>query len=670
MTENGKRILCYLFIPLSLIYMELALKFWCFGSVSAKGAVYTTLLSGAFGFALCLACCIGKRFSRVMVSVWLVIAFLIFGTQAVYFRIFKAFLALFSVTKAGGVVADFFDQALIGIWNSLPFLLAIALPLVLWFVFGKRLADCARPKVRHRACLAGLFLVLQLGAVCGIMAKQPGYMSPGYLYSDTLIPSLSQEYFGLVTTTRIDLRELMLTQPEPELAPLLPQMDSDTAQSGTEEAKKSTPAELLPPEGSTDKNVLDIDFDRLISETQDSALREMHGYFQNREATNKNAQTGLFAGKNLIWIVAESFSAEVIDETLTPTLYKLSSEGYTFENFYDPLWGVSTSDGEYVTMTGLLPKYGVWSFSLSSGNYMPFSIANLLNHEGYGSYAFHPHNYSYYDRDKSHPNMGYVWRARGNGLQITDQFPESDVEMVEQSIGSYVNSSPFHVYYLTVSGHMFYTFSGNPMAAKHEAEVQHLPYSESVRAYLACNLELEEALSTLLCELEAAGELENTVIALSTDHYPYALSEQELAELRGAPCADEMELYRNAFILWSADLEEPETVTKPCSALDILPTLCNLFGLPYDSRLLMGRDMFSDAEGLVIFADHSFITPRGRYNAGADTFEPVPGAFASEEEMQQYVRDTLGEVDRMFAYSAEILMQDYYATVFSVPEEE
>ena len=72
----------------------------------------------------------------------------------------------------------------------------------------------------------------------------------------------------------------------------------------------------------------------------------------------------------------------------------------------------------------------------------------------------------------------------------------------------------------------------------------------------------------------------------------------------------------------------------------------------------------------MIFADHSFITPRGRYNAGADTFEPVPGAFASEEEMQQYVRDTLGEVDRMFAYSAEILMQDYYATVFSVPEEE
>lgn len=669
MTANGKKILCYLFIPLSLIYMELAFKFWCFGSVSAKGAVYTTLLSGAFGFALSLSCCVGKRFSRATATVWLVIAFLLFGTQAVYFRIFKAFLALFSVTKAGGVVADFFDQALIGIWNSLPFLLAAAVPLVLWLVFGRQLADCAQPKTLYRAGLAGLFLVLQLAAVCGVMAKQPGYMSPGYLYSDTLIPSLSQEYFGLITTTRIDLRELMLTQPEPELAPLLPLPDHDEAETDEEE-RQSTPAELSVPEDGADRNVLDIDFDRLISETEDSTLLEMHRYFQNREATNKNAQTGLFAGKNLIWIVAESFSAEVIDETLTPTLYKLCSEGYTFENFYDPLWGVSTSDGEYVTLTGLLPKYGVWSFSLSSENYMPFSIANMLNDEGYSSYAFHPHNYSYYDRDKSHPNMGYVWQAKGNGLNVTDQFPESDVEMVEQSVGSYVSSPPFHVYYLTVSGHMFYTFPGNPMAAKHEAETANLPYSEGVRAYLACNLELEDALSMLLRELDAAGELENTVIALSADHYPYALSDQELSELRGAPIGDELELYRNAFILWSAELEEPVTVTKPCSTLDILPTLSNLFGLPYDSRLLMGRDMFSDAEGLVVFADHSFITPRGRYNAGSDAFEPVPGIFASEEEMQKYVHETLEEVDRMFTYSAEILMQDYYATVFSVPAQE
>ena len=37
-----------------------------------------------------------------------------------------------------------------------------------------------------------------------------------------------------------------------------------------------------------------------------------------------------------------------------------------FDNFYTPLWGVSTSDGEYVTTTGLIPKSGVWSYSLSS----------------------------------------------------------------------------------------------------------------------------------------------------------------------------------------------------------------------------------------------------------------------------------------------------------------
>ena len=69
---------------------------------------------------------------------------------------------------------------------------------------------------------------------------------------------------------------------------------------------------------------------------------------------------------------------------------------------------------------------------------------------------------------------------------------------------------------------------------------------------------------------------------------------------------------------------------KPCYSVDIIPTLSNLFGLEYDSRLLAGQDILSDAPGLVIFNDYSYLTELGRYNADTDTFTPNEGAGAGK----------------------------------------
>lgn len=96
----------------------------------------------------------------------------------------------------------------------------------------------------------------------------------------------------------------------------------------------------------------------------------------------------------------------------------------------------------------------------------------------------------------------------------------------------------------------------------------------------------------LLERLEEAGELDNTVIALAGDHYPYGLSSSEISEFRGHQIDETYELYKSTFILWTPGME-PETVDKLSSNMDILPTLSNMFGLEYDSRLLMGRDIFS-----------------------------------------------------------------------------
>ena len=685
MSEFLRKKLCFFYIPLSLIYMELVFKLWCFRTVSARGFLYTALLTGAVGFALSLCSCLRGKFSRCMPWIWLLLAFLLFGTQAVYFRIFKTFVALFSLTKAGGVFGSFLGQALMGILNTSPCLLALALPMILWIIFRKKLTPEEEVSTPQRAWMAGMFLVMHLAAVCSIMGGSYAVMSPAYLYSKALIPNLSEDSFGVITTLRLDLRDLMLTHGDPdqltipedvfvmpspspavEATPVpsqAPAVDTPDA-----EAPLFTPQELAAEDA--EQNVLRIDFDTLIEQESDPALADLHAYFRDREPTAKNEYTGMFAGKNLIWIVAESFSSLALEPEHTPTLCRLSQEGFVFDNFYNPLWGVSTSDGEYVTLCSLLPKYGIWSFSASSENYMPFALGNQLSAQDYLTIGYHNHTYNYYDRDKSHPNIGYEWIARGSGLEVRDQFPESDVEMIDNTVWDYVEDAPFHIYYLTVSGHMFYDFYSNAMAIKHHDDVTDLDMSDTARAYIACNMELDAAVSLLLEELEAAGELENTVIVLSGDHYPYALDTPELEELHGGPFADELELYRSTLIIWSGDMREPVHVDKYCSSLDILPTLSNLFGVPYDSRLLMGRDVFSDSAPLIVFSNHSFITDKGRFIAVSDEFLPAEGADWSDESPTEYARRMHEEIDRMFSCSSDILLRDYYAAVFKrVPEE-
>ena len=273
--------------------------------------------------------------------------------------------------------------------------------------------------------------------------------------------------------------------------------------------------------------------------------------------------------------------------------------------------------------------------------------------------AYHDHTYDYYHRDVSHPNMGYDYKGVGNGLEIATTWPESDLEMMEVTVPEYINEPKFHVYYLTVSGHMNYNFEGNMMAQKNRGAVQHLDLSEPSKAYLACNIELDKAMENLLAQLEAAGKLDNTVIMLSPDHYPYGLEKQYIDELAGHVVEENFELYKSNLILWSGSMEQPVYVDKLCSSVDILPTLLNLFGVEYDSRLLMGRDILSTSPGMVLFSNASFMTEYGMYNSVTEEWMPASDAVVSDD----YVESMKKVTNNKFKVSSKILDYDYYAHI-------
>lgn len=662
-SKTMHRLGLFFFFPVAVFYMELVVKIYCFDNFSVRGLFYILLFSAAIGLVAAVLSTSWSQLANRRVSLILMLLLtVLMGIQIVYFTIFETFFTLFSVTGAGDAIGEFWSVAMDGLLHSAVPLLFLALPFILLGLFGRRLTPVKRHSAKFIVAVVFVAATLQLWNIAIIKLSTKGIMSDSSVYTGSFSPVLMIPRFGVLTTMRLDLQSLIIDDTDnpvviEESPAVSPSPTAPTPSTGTD-----TPVTQAPPSPSAPaygNNVLEIDFDKLMADESDSTLLDMHQYFSSVEPTTENDYTGMFKGYNLVWIVAEAFSSLALDPVHTPTLTKLAGEGFVFENFYNPVWGVSTSDGEYVASTGLIPKSGVWSYYRSADNYMPFGFGNMFNQLGYLSSAYHNNTYTYYNRDKSYPNMGYIYKAVGNGLEIKKQWPQSDVEMIAVSLPDFIGEEHFMTYYMTVSGHMNYTFMGNMMSYIHKNEVADLPYSEPARAYIACQMEFDQSVKLLIDELDKAGVLDNTVIVISGDHYPYGLEQSQMEELSGSPIETNFELYRSTLIIWNSEMDTVQ-VDKYCSSLDIMPTLANLFDLPYDSRLVMGRDILSDAPALVIFNNKSFITDLGRYNSKKDTFTANDGA----EIPENYARNILRSVNNKFKYSAAILDHDYYGVVF------
>lgn len=659
-----------LYFPISIIYLESVFKIAVFKELFNIGFIYMILFSIPVGILLYLVCSLfNSRTNRILSVVLTVFLTFIYIVQAVYYQIFSTFLTLFSLNGTEQVL-QFWQEVLIAAKNKAITILFLLVPIIFLLIFRSLFFE-RKPTVKFKGILAGILVGFQVAATILVSLSNTGELSTSFLYSKAVIPDLSVNRFGMLTTSRLDVKHLVFgftstddggEKQQLTLYQSAKQSEENAAKPTPEQSNNSSSDEVISNQDSREEyNTMNLDFDNLIAGEKDTTIAAMHRYFKSVQPTKKNKYTGMFKGKNLIMITAEGFSPYAVNKELTPTLYKMSQEGFRFTNFYTPIWGVSTSDGEYVACNSLIPKPGIWSFYVSGRNYMPFCMGNQLKKLGYGTRAYHDHSYTYYHRDVSHPNMGYNFKAVGNGLEMKKSWPESDLEMIQKTADDYIGKTPFHTYYMTVSGHLMYTFNGNAMADKNRELVKNLSYSSAVKAYLACNIELDRAMGELIDRLEKSGLAEDTLIAISPDHYPYGLTNSEISELAGHPVETNFELYKGIFILWSKGIKSEE-IRKPCASLDILPTISNLMGVEYDSRLLMGRDILSDAQPLVVFSNWSWLTDKARYNSKSGKFILAEGE-TKESVSKQYRTETAQRVNNMFKYSAKILETNYYKKV-------
>ena len=398
----------------------------------------------------------------------------------------------------------------------------------------------------------------------------------------------------------------------------------------------------------------------------EAGRQEIDACFAAKDKPQENEMTGILKDKNVIMVLMESMDDWMLGE-YTPTLNRLMDEGIDFTRFYTPGYGgIRTFNTEFCSNTGsFLSSQGGYAFDYITNDYRQ-SLASLLEEQGYSAKEFHYNDPNFYSRGVFSQAMGYegyvcyadyltgLSEKETKDLLYDDQllFDNGELNSVFFREGKRLN------YIITRSAHLSYKYNEvlSNWGLKQYPEFKTLTDNEETNCALLKAKLVDDMFARMLEELEAHGELENTVIIGITDHYTYGYkNEKALLELSGV---DEMLLLeRTPCFIWSADLQA-QKVDKVLNTSDLLPTVLNLLGVesPYS---YLGSDAFDDRyDGFVPFSDGSWIYGDAAWDAKEKKLFSATGKPVTlSQEAQKAVTERVQEFVRI---NNLILDVDYY----------
>ena len=577
---------------------------------------------------------------NILINLGLIILICIwYNVHFIYSEIFDVYFS-FSLIKLADQAVSFWKEGIFGIISNLIGVILLLLPIAITILLNRKI-NFEKINKKEVFILIISIICTYLISLGSLLIGKNNIHSAYKLYFKVNNNSLSIEKLGLLNSSFLDMYKTITNFEE----------DIEVVIIEKEEEKVETKYKY---------NIMDIDFNSLKETEKNDTIKLMHDFFENDNGTLQNSYTNKFKGKNLILFMAETFNEIAVSKELTPTLYKLINSSFVFENYYTQT-NNSTIGGEFQEFTGLFANNSILSKWKSGTNYFPYGVATVFKNLDYSTFAYHNHYYTFQNRNKYLKSLGFDnFLGCRNGLEKKincKSWPESDVEMINATYEDWINEDSFMVFYATVSGHGDYAWS-NAMSKKHKKEVEHLPYSEKVKAYIAAQIELDRALEILIQKLKENDKLDDTVIALVGDHYPYYLTIDEINEAATYKKDSVVEVNRSNFILWN-NKAKTVNVSKVTSQIDVLPTIYNLFGINYDSRLIIGKDALSTEEGLAIFANRSWVSDYGTYFAAGNKFIPKEGL----EVPEGYIEKTNQKVANKINMSKLIIEHDYYKKV-------
>ena len=412
------------------------------------------------------------------------------------------------------------------------------------------------------------------------------------------------------------------------------------------------------------RTIDDTSWQNLNNNEANIDYKTLNNYFMSRNITDKNEYTGMFEGKNLIVIMMESVNNILLDENIYPNFAKLYKNGWYWENAYSPRNSCSTGNNEMTGMISLYSIYRTCTANVYMNNKYEESIFGLFNNKGYTTTSYHDYTEKYYYRSTIHKNMGSskYYGVSDLGISYNNEYKEwpSDVSLMDKSSEIFTQNSPFMAWITTVSPHQPY-YADSELSKIYYDSFANTGYPSNVKRYMSKLKVLDDSLGELLKILEEKGILDDTVIVLYADHYPYGLTNSDISKVLGDGINKYNEVDRTPFVIYNSKMT-PKTYSEYTSYVNVLPTVANLFNLDYDPRLYMGTDLLSSSyQNRVVFADGSWQTPVGFYYASTGRIS----YFNDDRYTNDEIVNINTDVDNMIKYSNLAIKTNYFEHLFN-----
>ncbi len=554
-----------------------------------------------------------KKIIERILMLLVVFIFSFYSLVQIGFNNYLGLYISFGNSSQAGAVKDYLFDYINSFETNYYLLLLPFILVILYYIFidKKTIKERYTLNVENKGIVKKIVFITTLIILCGLYY---GTLSVPFMQNKLQVrtnkslfnyPSLTNvvvNQFGINAYLIIDVKSLFVSYEQSEIE-------------GNTYTNKEKEKEIT----NYTRSIDDTAWNEVILNEKNNNYKKLNNYYINKEITPKNDYTGYFEGKNLIVILMESVNDILLNETYFPTFHKLYSEGWYWKNNYSPRNSCSTGNNELTGMVSLFSINSSCTANKYRRNKYFESVFNLFNNAGYTTTSYHNYISAYYYRNTIHTNMGsskfYDTVALGIPYNpVYEEWP-SDVALVEKSFDKYINQDKFMVWMTTVSSHQPYSVPSE-MGDKHLELFKDTNYSKPLRRYMSKLKELDLGLELLLRKLEEAGKLNDTVIILYSDHYPYGLNDKVLKEYDfGYDFKLNNERDRTPFVIYNPSLES-KTFEEYTSMINILPTVANLFNLNYDPRYYAGTDLLSDDyENITIFADGSWKSPIAYYNA-------------------------------------------------------
>ena len=423
----------------------------------------------------------------------------------------------------------------------------------------------------------------------------------------------------------------------------------------------------------------------------DEALKETNDYYLNRDnKQNTNSYTGIFEGKNVIAIHAESLQAFTIGlefngKEVTPNINKLINKSMYFSNFYAQVGVGTSSDTEFTYATSLLPSNNGTVF-VNYYNDKFVTIQNLLKDKGYYVFSMHGNVGDFWNREAMHTNMGYdKFYSKSSfeideeyGLGLSDKsFFRQVVPMIKEIDESI--DGPYYGTLITLTNHTpwkdadKYSELDLSMSVEIDGETVIKEYlnDTSMGRYLQSVHYMDSAIGNFIDEMDKNGLLDNTVIVIYGDHdarlgksqFNYMYNYDPITgEVRTEEDTDYVEfndydyelMRRVPLIIYSKDMKSNKKIDTPMGMIDVLPTLGNMLNIY--NKYSLGKDIMSinKEDGIIVFKDGSYITDKIYYSAKNEEAYTLSNGIITDD----YIQKNSEYADKIIDISNNIITYD------------